>query len=775
MKLPASFWNRYSLSLAAAASLLCPRANAADYPTTILGDKPVAYYRLEELPGATVAVDSSSNALNGTYNFNSTGSPLLGLPGIDTNSISFSYGSGASDFGYVSIPYNILLSPVNSDGLTGAPFSAECWVEATTLTLSDYISPVAMSGAYTGGTYANGSGWNFYEAATTPPTWQLFIRTKAGVEILADPTPIALLQWYHLAVTWDGTNAIFYVNAAPQQTLALNNYLAVPNYAAAIGAGPQTGHGAFVGGVDEVAFYTNALTATQITNHYKIGTNSFRSPPTPPGFVTAPQSSTNYSGTSVTFSALANGTAPLHYQWFRNGSVLSSQTNSAYSFIAQYPADNGASFTVTVTNALGSTNNSSAPAVLTVLTNLNILAPPFSITRNSNSYAAFRVAASGAQPIGYKWSVSTNSGNSYTALAGQTNGTLWLTNVPLSWNGYQYGVTVTNPFGSSFAFATLTVQPRAVNVSFDAYGKVVTNDHPVAFWLLDEATNSTTATDAVGSFDGTYNNNLGPIRWGISGGIPNATNPVIDLADTNETLAGQGGVVDIPYALELNPYGAWTFEAWVRPDSNDPVGNYRTIFSSMYNSNFSTAVFGWLIYQHPASAFTLVAFNGTGGPAFFGSDFGHIPLNPGSWYHLALVDNTTNIQLYVNGVAGSANTSVAGSGFIPDGINGDPSLSAGPTVLGQRSDGAFYGFSGGVGNVAVYNYALTQAQVTSHFHGAVALSFALSGTNVVLTWPFGTLQASGNVNGTYTNVTGAASPFTTATGGSHAFFRVREQ
>src|SRR5215472_15281421 len=69
-------------------------ASAADYPTTILADHPVAYYRLEEPNGSTTASDSSGNAFDGfvTYVTQSDGItvyPKLGVPGIFTNAASF--------------------------------------------------------------------------------------------------------------------------------------------------------------------------------------------------------------------------------------------------------------------------------------------------------------------------------------------------------------------------------------------------------------------------------------------------------------------------------------------------------------------------------------------------------------------------------------------------------------------------------------------------------------------------------------------------------------
>jgi hypothetical protein len=751
-------------------------ARAADYPTTILADNPVAYYRLEELAGPT-AFDATTNHLDGAYNFNDANSPQLGLPGIDTNSILFTYGPGGpSDFGSVSIPDSALLAPTNSDGITGAPFSAECWVLATTLTTPDYIVPLAMSGPYAAsGTYANGSGWNFYQSQTTPQSWQVFMRTEAGVEIVGG-TPVTLLEWTHLAVTWDGTNAIFYVNGVGGAPVALGAYLADPNGAnGAIGAGPETGHGAFEGGVDEVAFYGYPLTAAQVLNHYTVGTNSISAPLAAPSFVTPPPTAVSAeSGTPVTLTALAAGTKPFAYQWYRNTTAISGQTNSSYTFTPVYPTDNNASYYVSVSNTIGSTN--STPTVLTVLTDLFIAGPPYSITRNVGSHAAFRVAARGALPIGYQWSVSTNAGASFSNLAGQTGDTLWLTNVQMAQSGYTYAATVTNPFTSYSNSATLTVQARAVNPLLTGYGALIAADQPVAFFRLDEPTNSMTATDAVGSFDATYNNTLGPIDWALPTGVPNDTDLAAAFYDPQSALIGQGGVLDIPYALELNPWGTWSFEGWFRPDSQDP-NNFRTVVSSMVNSNYSAAVYGWVIYQHPASAFTLVLFNGTGGPATFISDFGHIPLDIGSWYHLVLVNNGSTIQLYVNGVAGSASGPSTSAQFQPNGINGDPTLNAQPSVIAQRSDGAFFGFNGGVDEVAFYNYPLSPAQIQTHYLGRPSLSFSQTGQTVTLTYPVGVLLGSPTATGPFTPVSGASSPYmvTIPAGAGPYFYEVQLQ
>ena len=53
-------------------------------------------------------------------------------------------------------------------------------------------------------------------------------------------------------------------------------------------------------------------------------------------------------------------------------------------------------------------------------------------------------------------------------------------------------------------------------------------------------------------------------------------------------------------------------------------------------------------------------------------------------------------------------------------------------------------------------------------------NIASSGSNVTLPWTNSafTLQAAPNVTGTYTNITGATSPYVTPTGGSQKFYRL---
>lgn len=761
------------LLIAAALVVAGASAQASDYPTTILADHPAAYYRLEELPGASSIADSSPNGINGSITYNSAQNvPELGLPGIDTNSFGFP-GAASSDYGSIDIPFNSLLAPVTADGQHGAAFSIECWAQAYSANDGGaYLSMVGMFGAYGSGLYANASGWLLGQTPGPNSTW-LFNMKNAG---FLNAGAVVPLQWTHLVGTFDGTNEFFYVNGAQVATSGASGYLADAGYDGMIGAVPNAGltpsgpYGTWNGGIDEIAFYTNALTPAQIAAHYQIGTNSFRVVATAPTILTQPSFETNYAGTEASFSVIAGGTAPLFYQWSRVGSgPIAGATNSTYSFVSQYPADDQAGYFVTVTNAIGTTN--SATATLTVLTNLNITAPPYSITRNVGSHAAFRVAAGGAIPIGYQWSVSTDNGSSFTPLAGQTADTLWLTNVQMSQNGYQYSVTVTNPFGSSSAAATLNVQARTETVPLTGYGAIVAADNPVAYYRLDEPSNATVAVDAVGTFDGAYDTNNGPVSWGIPTGIPNDADPAVDFHDAQTASAGLGGTVQIPYALELNPHGAWSVECWIRPDSVD--GEFRTPLASMYNPDSGNNVSGWNIYEYGSipAYWTLVLYNGGSSGGFY-TDFGHSFAAPGAWYYLVVTDDGTTVNFYVNGVSGTT-VSAASTGYAPQGLNGDPTVAGANEVIGQRTDNAFYGANAGIDDVAFYNYALSAGQVQAHYLNGFDLSVANVAGSVVISWPVGTLLGSTNVAGPYTPVANATSPYTVPTGASQRFFRAR--
>src|SRR5690349_4418331 len=72
---------------------------------------------------------------------------------------------------------------------------------------------------------------------------------------------------------------------------------------------------------------------------------------TAPTVTTQPASRSILAGQTATFSVAASGSAPLSYQWKKNGAAISGATSSSYTTPAETTSDNGAQFTVAVTNS----------------------------------------------------------------------------------------------------------------------------------------------------------------------------------------------------------------------------------------------------------------------------------------------------------------------------------------------------------------------------------------------------------------------------------------
>jgi hypothetical protein len=81
---------------------------------------------------------------------------------------------------------------------------------------------------------------------------------------------------------------------------------------------------------------------------------------TAPTITAQPVSQTVASGQTANFSVVANGAAPLAYQWQKNGGNISGATAASYSTPATVAGDSGSLFDVVVTNSAGSLTSSSA-------------------------------------------------------------------------------------------------------------------------------------------------------------------------------------------------------------------------------------------------------------------------------------------------------------------------------------------------------------------------------------------------------------------------------
>jgi hypothetical protein len=121
--------------------------------------------------------------------------------------------------------------------------------------------------------------------------------------------------------------------------------------------------------------------------------------PTPPVITQRPLPRTVNAGSTVSFSVQATGTAPLAYQWRRNGVNLPGATNSTL-ILPQVRLEQAGIYTVVVTNLAGSVT--SLPALLTVVE------VRFSSFRRTADHTAVAAVFTGAPAAGYLIDTSTN-------------------------------------------------------------------------------------------------------------------------------------------------------------------------------------------------------------------------------------------------------------------------------------------------------------------------------------------------------------------------------
>jgi len=181
---------------------------------------------------------------------------------------------------------------------------------------------------------------------------------------------------------------------------------------------------------------------------------------TAPTIGSQPTSKTVTVGQTASFSVTATGTAPLSYQWQKNGAAISGATSSSYTTPATTSTDNGALFAVVVSNRVGKVTSSSA--TLTVNSAPAITSQPVSKTVIAGQTATFAVSATGAAPLSYQWRMNG------TAISGATSASYTTPAETTTDNGAQFSAVVSNAAGSvtsNSAALTVNASTLVLNAS----------------------------------------------------------------------------------------------------------------------------------------------------------------------------------------------------------------------------------------------------------------------------------------------------------------------
>lgn len=163
-------------------------------------------------------------------------------------------------------------------------------------------------------------------------------------------------------------------------------------------------------------------------------------------------------GVSLTLSVSAEGTAPFVYVWRKDGAILTGVSGDRYLIGSFDQADVGA-YTVTVSNAAGSTTSAATMLAAEVVAAPAIVEQPGPVTAVDGGGAAFRVVATGSPSPSFRWRRDGVMLVDGPNIFGAQTDTLILGQVGKGDEG-AYSVVLANPGGSVVsADAGLTVVP----------------------------------------------------------------------------------------------------------------------------------------------------------------------------------------------------------------------------------------------------------------------------------------------------------------------------
>ncbi len=245
--------------------------------------------------------------------------------------------------------------------------------------------------------------------------------TAATVSVGANGTTPYAYQWQKNGTNISGATASAY-------TIASASAADVASYSVVV----TNGCGSVTSSAATVTLYT-ATTASALTNQIACPSNS------------------------VAFATTASGTGPFTYQWQKNGSNLTTQTNSSIALTNVSAADS-ATYSVLVTGNCNSVTNSATLTVNTLASSAGLT----SITNNcSGTTAAFTEVVSGTGPFTYVWKKNG------AVVSGQTSSSFVIPATATTDSG-TYAVEVTGSCNSITNSATLVV-------STGTFGTALTN------------------------------------------------------------------------------------------------------------------------------------------------------------------------------------------------------------------------------------------------------------------------------------------------------------
>ncbi len=250
------------------------------------------------------------------------------------------------------------------------------------------------------------------------------------------------------------------------------------------------------GGLTKIAirsqFMTGPVTVTATSPGLGSGTTSYTVQPIPsttpaaeaPAIIVQPVNAAVTAGQSATFSVTATGAATLLFQWSQNGSPITGATHATYITPATTTAENGNTFSVTVSNGLGSVPSNGATLTVDTAATPVITTQPAAQAVSAGQTATFSVVATGSPTLTYQWQKNG------APIAGATSPSFVTPVLAAADNGSTYSVVVTNPVSHvTSAAAQLTVNAAVVPTIVNSPTSVlVLTNNPASFSVTASGT-----------------------------------------------------------------------------------------------------------------------------------------------------------------------------------------------------------------------------------------------------------------------------------------------
>ena len=217
------------------------------------------------------------------------------------------------------------------------------------------------------------------------------------------------------------------------------------------------------------------------------------------------------------------------------------------------------------------------------------------------------------------------------------------------------------------------------------YESAVEADHPISYWPLTDPAGTPTAADIAGSDPGTLE---GGVTAGVPGPIASQTAMAFDGGNCSgvDLSNGSGG---------LAPAQSLTLEAWLKTTEPSPQIAFR-----------------WRYYGYGLFGGSNTTLDSEQANGIDNTTSAPTAIDDGNWHYVVVTVSPEGTRLFIDGKL-AASSSYATLYY----------QNGGGVAIGRDGnacDGLNPSWDGGIGQVAVYGYALTAKQIAAHYTAATS-------------------------------------------------------